>query len=242
MPTMYDNMSPEKLAQMAKLYGINVTPPPAVAGPQGAQAPQPDASPQARAAAEKRLLGFSTADEAGQALAHSSNDFAIRNETTPTGGALAIPGFAQVFKALGLRNTNDLSQMQADQTKAATAATHALSPRPSTFEFQKNLEATANIGQPLAANLPIQHMNNNNRVFNQAQNTFYQTYHQKYGTLAGADQLWDKFAGQHFDAQGNYLGAPAPAAPAARPAPGAAIPSGSAIDLFGRPVGGGGGD
>lgn len=169
----------------------------------------------------KRVAGMQGGFDEAEKLNDLSSDFMSRNAHTPTGGLLAVPGFEGVAKALPW-SSPDLSTMDRDAAQMATAlrspnmrltqqefnvfrgagpSTH------STFDQNKQNAAEAQKAMPIAA----------------ARASYYSTYLDKRGTLAGADDGWLRFKAQHFAPDGTFLGANPGPAPDPRAAANAAL-------------------
>ena len=150
------------------------------------------------------------AGAAGQ-MANRVNDFAIRNEQTPTGGLLGLPFAARLAKnspafakLLGVQDPDNLAMMDSDSLEAASAKTKALTARPSQMEFGKFIGAVPTVQNAAGENRQFQQKANAANVMAQAQASFFQSWADKRRTTTGALPAWLAFQQQHFDTAGNY--------------------------------------
>jgi hypothetical protein len=147
------------------------------------------------------------ADIQGQAssmdsLASTSRDFINRNQRTPTGGLLAIPGATTIAKALGVGG-DDLAAMDRDSVGMATAL-RAPGQRLTQMEFLKNLGAGPSVHTAIGANTQTDSQIQNGNALAQAKASFFTTYLSHKRSLDGAIPAWLNFKAQHFGSDGAF--------------------------------------
>jgi hypothetical protein len=158
-------------------------------------------SPDAKAIAE-----YNTAAQDKAKIAAAGSDFMRRNAQTDTGGFMAIPGVADVMKAMPWANPN-LSGMDRDAMVMATNL-RAPSQRLTQMEIIKNLASGPSIKTTLAGNASTQLGVDQENTLAQAQASFYSAYGHHRGTLDGVIPAWLAFKSDHFAQDGSYSHAP----------------------------------
>jgi hypothetical protein len=145
---------------------------------------------------------YKTAHEASEA----ANDFAIRNESTPTGGLLGIPlGIGpSLGQSLGYRGSENYPAMQRDQLSMVAANKPASMQRLAGPEISLLKGTGPSLGNQGPANAPMQKYYNNQDILNSAQQSFYSNAQRQGMTVSQADDAWNQYQRQRFDPQGNW--------------------------------------
>lgn len=167
----------------------------------------PVAPPKLSKTDDKRLQDYRTASDQTEEASNVANSFLAKNRKTATGGWMGIPFAEPIAKMLPFTDPN-LQDMDSDSIELALSKRKP-GMRLTQMEFGKFLGAVPSTHSTGPQNEKSVHTVNNIHTVAAAKAAFYDKWASINGNFAGADQAWNGFKSQHFDADGNFnRGAP----------------------------------
>jgi hypothetical protein len=151
----------------------------------------------------KTLSDLGNELKVAKANSAAANDFAQRNEQTPTGWWNWGPG-GKIAQTLAPGGEN-LPSMEQDSIQLAAGSKPAAIQRLTQGEIGWLRGAAPSITNTQAANLPFQKRYNDAMIQAAAKKSFYDSFQRVRGTLAGADDAWNSYAATRFDPRGAYI-------------------------------------